>query len=208
MKKTTVLIFIAIVLFVGLAAATKLVELNKIYMPIVFGNGHYPGVPTYTPTVTHTPLPPTKTPRLPTPTPTATPTYIHAESGNTCVVALGSRWSEEGDGIKFSGQAPGLCSKFEVQRWEWVDGKRLVVVKAYRIKTDTYGCRQSDFPEGIPWPPVESSCPPVLPLYDEMGRPLWGDYESFETEIDAKIACGYDESNPPTYTFSCVNTVD
>jgi hypothetical protein len=205
-RTRTILILLILLLFIvalGLELARAYSE-SAVYMPLIFKGGVYYDTPT--PTVTLTPTP-TRTPRPPTPTPTATPPYIRAEGGNTCVVALGSRYSEIGDGIKFSGQVPGLCSKLEVQREEYIGSYRLLVIKAYRIKTDTYGCRQSDFKEGIPWPPVEDSCPPVLPLYDEIGRPLWGAYESFETEKSAKVACGYDDTNPPTYTFNCVNTV-
>ena len=198
-KLLLILIGIGVLVTIGLTAYDNQ---RLVYMPLIFDAGVYYDTPTPKPPT------PTNTPRPPTPTPTATPTYIRAEGGNTCVVALGSRYSKTGDGIKFSGQVPGLCSKLEVQRFEYVSGGRLVVVKAYRIKTDTYGCRPSDFAEGIPWPPVEDSCPPVLPLYDEIGRPLWGDYESFETELDAKIACGYDDTNPPTDTFNCLFTVD
>ena len=102
---------------------------------------------------------------------------------------------------------PSVCSylvPYQVQQ----DGT-LLIVKAERIKTDTYGCEEDDFGPGITWPPVDYDCPPPPEdeLFDEYGRILWGDLDLITLPNTYKIVCGYCEECGEPYTVNCVDVV-
>jgi hypothetical protein len=188
--KNITMILLVILIGVGILAAGQVEYLA--YMPLIQDDSPDPTA--------------TKTPRPPTPTPTATPTYVWAEGGNTCAYVFSARDWHTGSGMKVSAQVPSVCSVLEIERREG-DGT-LLVVKAHRIKTDTYGCRQSDFGPYMTWPPVDSVCPPpeLPPPTDEWGRPLWGDYESFDVPFNSKIVCGYCAECGAPFTLNCVES--
>ena len=188
--KSTIMIIIVILLAAVVVIAAGNVTYG-LYMPLIYDASADP---------TATPKPPT--PRPPTPTPTATPTETIAEGGNTCVHVFAARPSIDGYGTKISSQVPSVCSKLEVA---WRESK-MVVVKAYRLKTDTWGCQQSDFGDQVIWPPVDAPCPPADPIYDPWGFPLWGDYESMDLPYNVTTVCGYCFECGPPYTSNCVES--
>ena len=161
---------------------------NSLYMPLVY----------HSPADTPTPEP--------TPTPDGPPDYIWDETGESCAWIHSSRLSYVTDGVKVSAQVPSVCSKLVIHS-DQVDG--LVIVKSRRIKTNTYGCMQSDFGPLVEWPPVDDECPPseLPPPTDEWGRPLWGDYESVDLNKTYKTVCGYCEECDPPHTLNCVETI-
>ena len=190
------MILLVILIGVGVLAASR-VE-HVAYMPLIYDAS---ADPTATPEPTAT-----KTPKPPTPVPTATPTTVWAEGGNSCVYVFSSRDTAANDGMKISSQVPSLCSKLVVDRVEG-DGT-LLVVRAVRIKTDTWGCRQEDFGPYAEWTPVDYPCPPpeLPPPTDEWGRPLWGDYEGLTVYFNTKYVCGYCEECDPPYTLNCIES--
>jgi hypothetical protein len=157
---------------------------HNLFMPVVYDSR------TPVPTATAT-----RTPRPPTPTPTATPTYIPAEGGNTCAHIWAA--SKTSDGIKAVAQVPSVCAVLVVQDWQ-LDGQ-LVILRAERIKTDTWRCEQSDFGP-IEWPPVDYPCPPP----DDLDPFTWGDIQSVELDKTAKYVCGYCEECEYPHTVNCV----
>ena len=187
------MILIVILIGVGILAAGQ-VE-YRAYMPLIYDAS---ADPTATPEPTHT--------KTPTPEPTATPTLVWAEGGNTCAYVFAARDAYVGDGMKVSAQVPSVCSKLVIDRVE-ADGT-LLVVRAKRIKTDTWGCRPSDFGPYVTWPPTDDDCPPpsLPPPTDEWGRPLWGDYESLDVQFNTKFVCGYCAECDPPYTLNCVES--
>lgn len=171
---------------------------NKEYMPMIFKNYPKPTpTPTLVPTKTSTPRP-TEVP------PTPTPTYVVAEGGNSCVYALGAGRNSDGS-TSMALLLPSVCS-YPVIHDVQLDGQ-LVVVRAERIKTDTYGCMEGDFGPLVTWPPIDGDCPPPPEdqLFDEWGRILWGDLDVFTLPNSYKIVCGYCAECEPPYTTNCVN---
>lgn len=191
---------ILMVLLVVLLGGSVLIGASTIeytsYMPLIYDASTDPP-PTPTP-------PPTKTPKPPPPTPTPTPTYQWAEGGNTCAYIWAARDNPWGEGMITYAQVPSVCSILEVDRWE--QGHTLLIVKAHRIKTDTYGCQQWDFGPLVEWPPTDDVCPPpeLPPPSDEWGRILWGDIEDLYTIDNAKVICGYCEECEDPHTLNCV----
>jgi len=188
-KKTSIIVILFVLFLFLTAAIVETVYENLVYMPLVLKQGTTP-----TPTVT-------KTPKPPTPTPTVTPTIIVAEGGNSCVYALGAGRNSDGS-TSIGGLVPSICSylvPYQVQ----MDGQ-LLIVKAERIKYDTWGCQEGDF--GY-WPPIDFSCPPppADELFDEYGRILWGDIDFITVDNSYKIVCGYCEECGEPYTTNCVN---
>lgn len=204
MKKVQAIVFVIAALLLGVVIVSASSE-SVLYMPLVFKSGVYYDTPT--PTVTPSPTV-TRTPR-PTPLPpTPTPTYQWAEGGNTCAYVWAARDNPWGEGMITYAQVPSVCSILEIVRWE--QGHTLLIVKAKRIKTDTYGCMRDDFGPLVEWPPTDDVCPPpeLPPPSDEWGRILWGDIEEFYTIDNAKKVCGYcEECLPPPLTLNCVDTV-
>ena len=187
--------FLVILLVILLTAVILIAAGNVtygLYMPIIHDDSPDPTA--------------TPTPKPPTPVPTATPTTVWAEGGNTCAYVFSARDAYVGDGMKVSAQVPSVCSKLEIDRVE-ADGT-LLVVRAKRIKTDTWGCRESDFGPYVTWPPIDSECPPseLPPPTDEWGRPLWGDYESLDVYFNTKFVCGYCAECGEPYTLNCVES--
>jgi len=187
-KKTSIIVILFVLFLFLTAAIVETVYENLVYMPLVLKQGTTP-----TPTVT-------KTPKPPTPTPTNTPTYIPAEGGNSCVYVMGAGRNSDGS-TSIGGIVPSICSKlvpYDVQ----MDGQ-LLVVRAERIKTDTWGCQEGDF--GY-WPPIDYPCPPPPEdeLFDEYGRILWGDFEFVTYPNSYKYICGYCAECDPPYTTNCV----
>jgi len=179
---------IGVFIMVGIGAAQ--VE-HQLFMPMVFCE-NCPPPPTAT-----------KTPKPPTPTPTVTPTAILAEGGNSCVYALGAGRNSDGS-TSIAGLVPSVCSylvPYQVQ----MDG-RLLIVKAERVKTDTWGCEQDDFGPLVQWPPIDYPCPPPPEdeLFDEYGRILWGDLDIIRLENSYKIICGYCEECGEPFTTNCI----
>jgi len=80
-----------------------------------------------------------------------------------------------------------------------MDGQ-LLIVRAERIKTDTWGCMEGDF--GY-WPPIDYSCPPPEQIFDEWGAILWGDTEYLRLPNSYKYVCGYCAECDPPYTTNC-----
>ena len=191
--KNITMILLVILIGVGMLAAAEMQY--TAYLPLVQDDSQDP---------TATPVPPT--PKPPTPVPTATPTTVWAEGGNTCAYVFAARDAYVGDGMKVSAQVPSVCSKLVVERVE-ADGT-LLVVRAKRIKTDTWGCRESDFGPYVTWPPIDNECPPpsLPPPTDEWGRPLWGDYESLDVLFNTKFVCGYCEECGEPFTLNCVES--
>jgi len=194
--KARVIIAIMVLLLFGLAFGIQKGYGSgalSLYMPIVFKDGVYYDTPT--PTVTKTPKP---TPLPPTPT----PTYVVAEGGNSCVWVLGAGRNSDGS-TSIASLVPSVCSylvPYDVQ----MDGQ-LLIVRAERIKTDTYGCMEGDFGPLVEWPPVDGDCPPPPEdeLFDEYGRILWGDFYITTYENSYKYVCGYCAECDPPYTTSC-----
>ena len=191
--RNVLIVLLVILIGVGILAAEKMQY--HAYLPLVYDASADPTV---------TPKPPT--PKPPTPTPTATPTTVWAEGGNTCAYVFSARDLRTDDGMKVSAQVPSVCSKLVVDRVE-ADGT-LLVVRAKRIKTDTWGCRESDFGPYVTWPPTDDDCPPpsLPPPTDYYGRPLWGDYESLDVPFNTKVVCGYCYECGPPYTLNCVDS--
>jgi len=198
MKKILISSSIFLVILVSTAVIGWANVEQKLFMPIIFKDGVYYDTPTPTNTATPTV---TKTPKPPTPTPTVTPTIIVAEGGNSCVYALGAGRNSDGS-TSIGGLVPSICSylvPYQVQ----MDGQ-LLIVKAERIKYDTWGCQEGDF--GY-WPPIDYPCPPPPEdeLFDEWGRILWGDIDFITIDNSYKIVCGYCEECGEPYTTNCVN---
>jgi len=195
MKQLSIfIVIIGIFVLVGIGAAQ--VE-HQLFMPMVFCE-NCPPPPTVTPTPTAT-----NTPKPPTPTPTVTPTAILAEGGNSCVYALGAGRNSDGS-TSMAGLVPSVCSylvPYQVQ----MDGQ-LLIVKAERVKTDTWGCEQDDFGPLVQWPPIDYPCPPPPEdeLFDEYGRILWGDLDIIRLENSYKIICGYCEECGEPFTTNCI----
>lgn len=195
---TALLVFVGIVL----APLTPLASTGFDYfMPLVFYDSYH-GVPTPTPTATATLTSTPKPTKTPEPPPTPTPTPILAEGGNSCVYILGAGKSADG-GTGMGALVPSVCSylvPYDVQQ----DGQ-LLVVKAERIKTDTWGCYEWQFGPGVSWPPVDYPCPPPEgDLIDpNTGQILWGDIDLLVVENSYKIVCGYCEECGPPYTVNC-----
>jgi len=197
MKRVIGLLIFVLLLATGVTAAQQ----ETLYMPLVFKNGVLYDTPT--PTVTATPTK-TATPKPPTPTPTATPTLVQAEGGNSCVY-VDFAWRNSDGSTTIAGLVPSVCSymtQYDVQA-----GGTLLIVKANRIKTDTYGCEESDFGPLVEWPPVDSDCPPPPEdeLRDEWGRILWGDFETLTHPNSYQVVCGYCEECGYPYTVNCVD---
>jgi len=192
--KNVLLILLVVLLGFGVLAASQVEYVT--YMPLAMKSGYYPGVPTFTPTPDPTA---TKTPRPPTPTPTATPTYVWAEGGNTCVHMDGAVRDKSTGGVIAGGLVPSLCSHMIVHDTQQ-DGK-LVILRAIRIKTDTWGCEEGDF--GY-WPPIDFPCPSPDDPISEWGQILWGDYDVIKLDNSAQTVCGYCEECGEPYTRNCV----
>jgi len=202
MKKLLTLIIPPVVLLITASIVFANMTYES-YLPLVLDGGVYYDTPTPSATVTPTA---TRTPKPPTETPTPTPTVIVAEGGNSCAYILGAGKSADG-GTGIGALVPSVCSylvPYQVQQ----DGT-LLVVKAERIKTDTWGCEEGDFGPGVTWPPTDYDCPPPPKeeLFDEFGRILWGDLDLITLPNTYKIVCGYCEECGPPYTVNCVEVV-
>lgn len=191
---------VALIASITVTAVNADGELKKSFMPLIFKNGYYPTVepPTPVPTVTNTPKP-TEVPPTPTPTP------ILAEGGNSCVYILGSGITRDG-GTGIGAIVPSVCS-FMVKQDVQQDGQ-LLIVKALRIKTDTWGCQEGDFGPLVTWPPTDYDCPPPEDVDDiidpNTGQILWGDFEFESFPNSYQVVCGYCEECPEPHTVNCV----
>ena len=187
-------------------AEFRISDYSNRFMPLIFKDGVYYDTPTPTPTLTPTA---TKTPKPPTPTPTATPTYILAEGGNSCAYIIAAGRSADG-GTGMGALVPSVCSylvPYQVQQ----DGT-LLIVKAERIKTDTYGCQEDDFGPLVKWPPIDYDCPPPSLDIDDLidpntGMILWGDLDLLVVPNSYQIVCGYCEECDDPHTVNCVEVV-
>ena len=188
----TAVVMIIVILLAILAFDIVRAEGGWVFLPLIYRDA--PVTPSPTPKPTRTPTPP----------PTPTPTYVLAEGGNTCAHILGAGRSAEG-GTGMGALVPSVCSYLvphDVQQ----DGQ-LLIVRAERIKTDTWGCQKSDFGPLVVWPPVDHDCPPPEDIEDlidpDTGMILWGDLDLLVVENSYKIVCGYCEECGPPYTVNC-----
>ena len=186
--KYITMILLVILIAVGMLAAAEIQY--SAYMPIVYNSSADPKV-----------TPEQPTPKPPTPTPTATPFPVWDESGNTCVHIDGAIKDKTG-GVIVGGVVPSVCSLMVVHDWQQ-DGS-LVVLKSIRIKTNTWGCMESDFGPLVEWPPIDAACPPPDEPISEWGQILWGDYDVIKIADSAQVVCGYCEECGPPYTSNCV----
>ena len=177
-------ILLVILIGVGVIAAAEMQY--TVYMPVVYNSG---AVPTATPEPTHTPVP------------TATPTPMWDDSGNSCVHIDGAI-KDKTAGIIVGGVVPSVCSYMVVHDWQL--DKSLVILRAVRIKTNTWGCMQSDFGPLVVWPPIDAACPPPDNPISEWGQILWGDYDVIKIADSAQTVCGYCAECGPPYTSNCV----
>ena len=184
--KNITMILLVVLIGVGILAASQVEYLA--YMPLVQDDSPDPTA--------------TKTPRPPTPTPTATPTYVWAEGGNTCVHMDGAIKDKSTGGVIAGGLVPSVCSHMTVHDTQQ-DGQ-LVILRAIRIKTDTWGCRENDFGPLVTWPPIDYPCPSPDNPISEWGQILWGDYDVIELVNSAQTVCGYCLECGPPYTRNCV----
>ena len=182
--KNVLLILIAIVVGVGLLAASQIQ--HSVYLPVVY----------------YDPPPSSSTPKLPTPAPTVTPLPVWDENGNTCVHIAGAIKDRTG-GVIVGGLVPSVCSHMVIHDWQQ-DGQ-LVVLKAVRIKTNTWGCLEGDFGPLVTWPPIDAECPSPDNPISEWGEILWGDYDVLKLVDSAQTVCGYCEECGPPYTRNCVD---
>ena len=181
--KNITMILIVILIGVGMLAASQ-VE-HVVYMPLVYDSS---ADPTATPEPTHTPTP--------------TPAPVWDDSGNTCVHIDGAIKDKISGSIIVGGVVPSVCSLMVVHDWQL--DKSLVILKAIRIKTNTWGCMQSDFGPLVTWPPVDAACPPPDNPISEWGQILWGDYDVIKIADSAQTVCGYCAECGPPYTSNCV----
>ena len=188
MKNITTILLI-ILIGAGMLAAAEMQY--TAYMPLVQDDS---ADPTATPEPTHT-----NTPRPPTPTPTVTPFPVWDDSGNTCVHIDGAIKDKISGNIIVGGVVPSVCSYMVVHDEQQDDS--LVILKAIKIKTDTWGCEEGDF--GY-WPPIDFPCPPPDEPISEWGQILWGDYDVIKIADSAQTVCGYCEECGPPYTSNCV----
>lgn len=199
MKKYKIFVPLMVIFLFLSAAMVEVVYENMVYMPLVFKDGYYYDTPTPTATLTPTA---TKTPKPPTPTPTATPTYIVAEGGNSCVYIWDAVRTVDG-GTRVISQAPSVCSYLTIHSWQDHPLGNLLIVKAERIKTDTYGCEEDDFGPLVKWPPIDGVCPPPEIPPDPFSEDPWGDIETLTLERSAAIVCGYCEECGVPFTLNC-----
>ena len=184
--KLVVIAVIIVILGIVVASAGASGLSGKLWMPIAFKGGQYPGAPTHTATPTPTIVPTLKPTRTPTPPPTPTPEpELKPAAESTYDWVYVGRAGNIGEQIEIYAVVAGQCYDFVLHHFEYTPDGKLAVLIAREIVEGAWWCSVPPYNPDAVWPPPQSPPPPVLP--PDFG---YGDTQKKTFNWNAAIVCG------------------